>query len=211
WFGEEFNDAPGKTTSHQFQVPIPGRLTGQPVRLVSNLASRSVGSAGSFDIRLSGLPLQQINIPPVSAAIGEVFAREQAIDLQSTVNQHDISVQYNYSSASFNAQGWLNWFRVFARAGLVMPVNGQLSFRDWQSVGNSRGNFRISNAQVGIMVWDITHFHNAENMAGERSGNTFQFSADCNTLKEYIAFYPNQTSLPEAIGRVQNQDLHQIS
>src|SRR5690606_26142233 len=69
WFGEEFNDAPGKTTSHQFLVPIQNREISQPVQLVSRLASRSIGSASSFDIRINGQLLQQFSIPPVGAAI----------------------------------------------------------------------------------------------------------------------------------------------
>lgn len=211
WYGEEFNDAPGKTTSHQFQVPINNRVITQPVQLVSSLVSRSMGTGSSFDIRINGQPLQQLNIPSVGAAINEVFAREQEIALQSQVSQDNISVQFNYVPASFNAQGWLNWFRMFARAGLGMPGNDQLFFRDWQSVGNPVGIFRISNAQESLMVWDITNFHDPENKTGERSGNTFQFAANCNELKEYIAFYPNQTFLPEAIGQVQNQDLHNIT
>src|SRR5690606_16589297 len=127
------------------------------------LVSRSMGSASSFDIRINGQPLQQLNIPPVGAAINEVFAREQEIALQSQVSQNNLSVQFNYIPASFNAQGWLNWFRFFARAGLVMPGNGQLLFRDWQSVGNTLGNFRIGNAQEGLMVWDVTSFNAPEN------------------------------------------------
>src|SRR5690606_20554646 len=58
---------------------------------------------------------------------------------------------------------------------------------------------------------DITNFHEPENKTGERSGNTFHFTANCSVLKEYVAFYPNQTLIPDAIGKVQNQDLHNIT
>ena len=84
-------------------------------------------------------------------------------------------------------------------------------FRDWQSVGNTLGNFRIGNAQDGLLVWDVTSFNEPENKNGERSGNTFQFAANCDVLKEYIAFYPTQTLIPDAIGKVQNQDLHNLT
>lgn len=211
WFGEDFSDAPGKTVFRQFPVPVSNRLPAQPVNLVSNLVSRSTGSASSFDIRINGLSVQQVNIPAVGTAINDVFARQQEVTTGALIAADTISIQYNYSPASFNAQGWLNWFRVFARANISMPTNGQLLFRDWQSVGHSRGNFRIANASDNIMVWNITDFANPFNMVGEKQGNIFQFDADCRELKEYVAFYPNQTFTPIAIGRVPNQDLHNIS
>ncbi len=211
WFGEEFGDAPGKTVFRHFPVPISNWLGTQPVSLVSNLVSRSTASASSFDIRINGQSIQQVSIPAVGTVISDVFARQQEITSVATILQDTLAIQYHYAPASFNAQGWLNWFRVFARANLAMPANGQLLFRDWQSVGNSRGNFRIANARDNILIWDITNSTNPVNMVGEKQGNVFQFDADCRDLKEYVAFYPNLTLIPVAMGRVPNQDLHNIS
>ncbi len=211
WFGEEFSNAPGKASFRNFPVPVSNRITSQPVRLVSNLVSRSTGSASSFDTRINGQSFQQVNIPAVGTGINEVFARQQVIETQSSVAQDTLSVQYQYAPGSLNAQGWLNWFRIFTRASLSMPVNGQLLFRDWESVGNARGNFRINNAVDGLMVWDVTNFLVPVNMQGEIQGNIFSFNEECNQLKEYAAFYPNQALAPVSIGPVPNQDLHDIA
>jgi hypothetical protein len=48
WYGEEFNTNLGGNSTRSFTVDWPGLITGQPVTLVSNLASRSVGANSLF-------------------------------------------------------------------------------------------------------------------------------------------------------------------
>jgi hypothetical protein len=125
--------------------------------------------------------------------------------------QNDIIVGYTYNPGSFNAQGWLNWFELFYRQQLSLGGLQQFSFRDWPSVGNDAVEFVISNASPATIVWDITDPLQPVNMQGSVNGNAFHFTNDCGRLHEYIAFNGSGFLSPVALGRVNNQDLHNTS
>ena len=91
----------------------------------------------------------------------------QPVLQQLSASQNNLAISYTYIPGSFNAQGWLNWFELFARRNLSMNGVNQLLFRDWQSVGNNIGEFVVSNATATTQVWDITDPLNPVQNAGK--------------------------------------------
>ena len=208
WLGEEFADAPGKTLSRSFSVNIPNLAVSSTGSLVSNCIARSINAASRFDVRVNNQLLQQINIPSTGAGFYDLFAQQsqQQTDILSPLES--LQINYTYVPGGFNSQGWLNFFELHARRNLVLPGTGQLSFRDWNSVGNNICEFVVSNVTSSTQVWDITDPFTPSRMQGNFSTNEFLFVNDAARLKEYIAFNAANALIPVNAGRIQNQDLH---
>jgi hypothetical protein len=210
WLGEEFADAPGKTLSRSFSVNIPNLVAGSLATLVSNCVARSVNAGSRFDVRINNQLSQQVNLPSTGPGFYDLFARQSQQQSDLLLPQESMQVNYTYVPGSFNAQGWLNFFEIHARRNLVITNNGQLSFRDWNSVGNSICEFIVGNVSGSTQVWDITEPLTPSRMQGNFSTTEFRFVNEAARLKEYIAFNPVNALIPSNAGRIPNQDLHNI-
>jgi len=208
WLGEEFADAPGKTLSRSFSISVPNLITGSPTTLISNCVARSINVPSRFDVRVNNQLVQQINVPSTGAGLYDLFARQSQQQSDILLAQASLQINYSYVPGGFNSQGWLNFFEIHARRNLALNINGQLPFRDWNSVGNNNCEFVISNATSNTQIWDITDPFSIVRVQGNFSTNEFRFVNDASRLREYIAFDPIQAFIPGNAGRIQNQDLH---
>ncbi len=206
WLGEEFADVPGKTLSKSFSLSIPNLIVSTPAKLISNCVARSINVASRFDVRINNQLVQQISIASTGAGIYDLFAQQSQQLSDILLPQESLQINYTYVPGSFNAQGWLNFFEIHARRNLVF--GSQLSFRDWNSVGSNSCEFVVNNTTSNTQVWEVTDPLTPVRMLGNYSTNEFRFVNVANTLKEYIAFNPNNAIVPVNAGRVQNQDLH---
>ena len=152
--------------------------------------------------------VQQINIPSTGAGLYDLFAQQSQQQSDILLPQESLQVNYTYVPGGFNSQGWLNFFEIHARRNLVL--SGQLTFRDWNSVGTNLCEFAVTNATNNTQVWEITDPLTPIRMQGNFFTNQFRFINDANRLKEYIAFNTDNVLLPVNAGRIQNQDLHNI-
>jgi hypothetical protein len=208
WLGEEFADAPGETLSRFFSVNVPNLVTGSPVTFTSNCAARSINVGSRFDVRVNNQLIQQVNIPSTGSGFYDLFAQQVQLSSNALFSQDALQINYTYVPGGFNSQAWLNFFEINAKRNIVLPNSGQLSFRDWNSVGNNNAEFVVSTINSSTQVWDITDPLSPVRMQGNISGNELRFVNDATRLREYIAFNPSNASLPVNAGRVQNQDLH---
>jgi len=208
WLGEEFADAPGKTLSRSFSVNVPNLIFSTPATLVSNCVARSINVPSRFDVRINSQLVQQINVPSTGAGLYDLFAQQSQQQSDVLLSQETLQINYTYVPGGFNSQGWLNFFEIQARRNLVLNNSGQLSFRDWNSVGNNICEFMISNAGSNTQVWDITNPLSPVRMQGNFLTNELRFVNDAARLREYIAFNPTNALIPVNAGRIQNQDLH---
>jgi hypothetical protein len=208
WYGEEFADAPGKSLSRVFSVSVPNLLPGSSLELTADLVARSVGGASRFDISINDQPAGQLLINPVSGGIYDLFAQTASGIMQTATAQNPVKIKLNFIPGSFGSQGWLNRFQLFGRAQLSLSGMDQLLFRDWQSVGNNRAEFIVSQATANTQVWDVTDPLHPLRMPGTFSAGEFRFVNDCSRLREYIAFQNTGFLQPMAEGKLGNQDLH---
>ena len=207
WYGEEFSNSPGQLTNRNFNVNIPG-ITNNPVTLVSNVVSRSFNAFSRFDIKINNTPILQQNMAYTGSGVYDPFGVENEQTNTVPNTQTALNITYNYTPGSANAQGWLNWFEVHTRANLNMQGYNQITFRDWQTVSPGNiGLFTIQNASAA-QVWDITNKTLPLKMLTNINGNDLQFSSNCNSLHEYIAFNSNNFLLPFFIEKTANQNLH---
>lgn len=209
WYGEEFSNTPGKTLTRNFNVSFPNLLTGLPVGVVSNVAARSNGVSSSFTVRVNNAVAVQHIIASVGTGTYDPVAFPHEAVSAFTTSQPAISLQYNYQPGSLNSQGWLNWFELFPQRQLSMSGVDQLMFRDWETVGSGNiAEFRLQAASASTFVWDITDPLNPVNITGTLTGSEFRFAGPSDRLREYAAFTNQNFLLPNAAGKISNQDLH---
>ncbi len=213
WYGEEFNNNPGGSVTRSFTVDWPGILISQPVNLVTALAGRSVGAGTGFSVKLNGQSAQTVNVRPVSGNFLDEYATESIQRTALTVSQSSsLSLSFGFSASSSGAQGWLNWFEVHGRRNLSINGSHMLFFRDWSSTAaGAIANFQIGNAGAGVAVWDITEFGQPIKMNVSANGSQISFSNNASRLREYVAFANTNLATPFALGKINNQNLHNAS
>jgi len=207
WYGEEFSNTPVHSLTRSFSFNLPERQTSFPITVVTDCLARSVSVASRFDVSVDNQPLQQITVSPVGGGQYDAVAQETKSLVSANISQADFSVNYTYVPGSFNSQGWLNWFEIFARRNLSLSGISQLLFRDWSSVGNNIAEFDISNADQSAQVWDVTDPFAPVKMQTSMQGTSLRFANSCAQLREYVAFNSSNFLRPVAIGKIPTQDL----
>lgn len=210
WFGEEFSNLPGRTLTRSFPFPGPNIIAGSSVSIRSNCISRSIGAGSIFSVGLNNTVIGSMPLAPVGAGQFDLFA-QQATALFNANAASTNTISLTYSPGSYNAQGWLNWWELFTRQQLSLNGLSQLSFRDWNSVGNQAGEFILSNVSASTQVWDVTDAVNPLSMQSSLQGTELRFINRCERLREYIAFNGVDFLQPVSVGRINNQDLHGAS
>lgn len=204
WFGELFD----VETIISIPFSFPNIVTGTPLKIISAFAARSP-VASTFSIHLNQEVVMTLNIAPVTMG-SQISAYANIVKaigtISATSNNFNLTVNYNKPAPS--SQGWLDYILVNARRNLTM-TGSQMHFRDIQSTGTGNiTEFKISGAQPGIKVWDVTDFSNVQNITGTLEGNVFRFRQSTNNLKQFIAFTNNNFLKPHIVGNVVNQNLH---
>jgi hypothetical protein len=210
WYGEEFSNLPGRSTSRTFNYNFSSLVTTAPVLLQTSLVARSVSVSSRFDISVNGQPIASTPIAAVTGNFLDAFGVETNITRSVSVSQPNVSLSYTFIGGNYDAQGWLNWFEIMCRRRLEMNGITQQTFRDWQSVhAGNVANFVLTGTVTGAHVWDVTDPLAVQRMNTTGSG-TIQFTNDASRLREYIYFNGNSFFTPEPIGRIENQNLHAL-
>jgi hypothetical protein len=165
-----------------------------------------VNAPSRFNVLVNNQPVQQLDVNPVSTALYDLFAQQGQQADNFLLNQNAASITYNYTQGSFNSQGWLNWFEFFCRRSLAMVPGKQLTFRDWNSVGSGTAEFVITNADASMQVWEVTDPLHPLKMNAAVNAGQLRFTNDASRLREYVVV--SSFLVPEAMGRISNQDLH---
>lgn len=208
WFGEDFADGPGKLKTRSFVVSIPS-VTTDPAVITASCLARSFGTSGRFNVSVNNQAVLAMDISPVATGPYDQFARIVESSGTCTSIQSELAVRFDFTPGSANAQGWLNWFEVFARRSLSMAGVNQLLFRDWNSVAAGNvGSFILKNGSPATRIWDVSNPLEPVGMQVAPAGADLRFVNDCSVLREYIAFGTTGLLVPTALGRVANQNIH---
>lgn len=210
WYGEEFNNGPGGSSTRSFPVDWTGLLLSEPVTFISDLAARSTGGSVGFTAKVNAQVVQAVSLPAVSGNFLEPFASAKTQQSHFLAAQPNLAVSFTLDPVT-GAQGWLNWFELHGRRSLAMGSNGILFFRDWQSVApGSTADFFINNSSAAS-VWEVTDPQQPFKMNSVATGSQLHFSNDAAQLREYVAFTNAAMVAPLALGKINNQDLHHSS
>ncbi len=204
WYGERFDIQNSKS----FDFSFPNIDQSIPVSVKTSFVARSLVPS-VFTVSVNSSQLHSISINNIV----DTYATEYAINNSKTSvymsNSSNLSVDIDYSSADNDAISWLNFIEINARRKLKMSGNS-LSFRDVNSLGNEVASFLLSDVNIGTIVWDVSDPNSIVEMQTSINANELSFNDSINEFHEYIAFNPIAYLTPLLVGKVVNQNLHNI-
>ncbi|HKK75463.1 MAG TPA: type IX secretion system sortase PorU [Saprospiraceae bacterium] len=216
WYGDHFRNARSYTYN---SFEFPNLITNSPVQVYARMALRAE-QRSRFSLSINGQavnsefanrvgtlsgPLDNINNYAFGATLRNAF----------TVDQDAFSVEVAYpfpQSSSDGSEAWLDFIEINARRQLSM-VGQQMAFQVVETSSQSRAAYRLSNAQPGLQVWNITDPLNYRHMEGRIQVDSYDFEipGTQNIVPRFIAFYPDQIQqTPAAVGEIPNQNLHAL-
>ncbi|RBP29947.1 peptidase C25-like protein [Oceanihabitans sediminis] len=202
WFGEKFDIENEQT----FNFSMPDLITSEPLRLKVYVAS-DASTASSMQLNANGANITTLNL---AAATNETLAVESVFNGDINVNSGEIAVQLNYNNAGNpSANAYLDYISIEGTRALNYSGN-QFSFRN-KAVATSTGigRYTITNASNVSEIWEITDLYNVTTAVNTEASNTFSFTSNLGSLKEYVVV--GKTGYFEPImasnSNVANQDL----
>ena len=205
WFGERFDSQNGQS----FDFSFPNLEMTFPVSVKTSVAARSLNPS-SFLVSVNSDPLQAISVQNIVTTYASEYANTSSKTSVYMASSSNLTIDIEYSSSDNGAFSWLNYIEVNAKRKLKMSGN-YLLFRDADSIENGVASFELSNANIGISVWDVTDPTSVVEMQTSINDNKLFFNDSVNELHEYIAFNSSAYLTPSILGEVTNQNLHNTS
>ena len=202
WFGERFDSQ----NTQSFDFSFPNLETTFPVSIKTSFAARSLNSS-SFLVSVNSDFLQTIPVQNIVTTYASEYAKISSNTTLYTASSSNLRIDIEYSSLDNSALSWLNYIEINARCKLKMTDNFLL-FRDAALITNEVASFKLSNANLGISVWDVTDPTSVIEMQSSLNANELSFNDSINELHEYIAFNNSAYLTPSIVGEVVNQNLH---
>ena len=205
FYGEKFD----VTLARDFGFATPNLTSNLPVTVQAAFVIRSVGGPSSFTLNAGGTTVTTNAITSGTGTLASVASKVSALaSFTSSQSNLPVSVVFNRSSASQDAQGYLDYLNINSTNNLAFG-SSQLQFRDTGSaaVGNV-SLFRLQTATNVKMIWDITDFKHPLNVDFSLNQDLAEWNLETNELREFIAFPNFGYLLPTPLGRVFNQNLH---
>ena len=207
WYGDIFNNTRARVYTQQFDWTDV--KSGTPIDLKLNGATRSENTS---------IVTLSVNGTPQSRTMGTLSLSNNNADyaLKTNVNVEAVAQSNNAIEISYPHNGdtestfWLNYLEMktsntinYQSSPLVLTSEGMDAY---QSIG-----FEIK-ADNPLTIWDVSEHYHSRELPTQSSNGTVSFnSANAGENRRYVAFDQNTISLkPEVIGKVENQNLHQI-
>lgn len=207
WMGELFDIQ----STHTVDFGLSNVRGGSMAHVSARVYAKSLTSPTSFSMKVNGNTVESVSIPNVSGGYDRNAAQGNfcsAVQLSS--GNTNISLTYT-KGGNPNAQGWLDYIRVICLRDLSM-TGAQMAFRDTAALGAGNiAEFRIGNASSAVRIWETTDPTNVRQMALALTGNTASFKVNTDSLRQFIAFNGSSYLPVDAIGRVDNQNLHGLA
>lgn len=213
WFGTHFRVARENTFTKAFT--FPNLIPDQDVKVRARMALRALDPT-SFSLELNGTRINSStadNVDYLDGASATEVDYAKWADLSSNIRltQDAVDAIIRYPNVSAGSEGWLDYIQLQARRRLIMSGD-QMAFRDLNTLQYPSASYELSNASADVLVWDITDPQRPKAQEGTRNAAQFSFGASAGSaLRQFIAFNAKQGFLsPVAIGKVENQNLHNI-
>jgi hypothetical protein len=207
WFGDVFDF----NLTYNYSFPMPNIVSGSQVKIRMRAAARSSVNGTFLSVSSGGVQALQLNMPQIFPGSREfATAAIGSGTLTGSGNSVNLSVTFN-NTINPAATAWLDFISVHARRSLNMTTN-VLVFRDIETVG--AGNiteFSIQNVTPGTEVWDVTDPLQTFRVPINISGTTGTIRVATDSLRTFVAYRGSDMSLPRAVGKVKNQNLHGLA
>lgn len=203
WYGELFD----ATLSRDFVFNFPNIVTSKQAWIETQVAGRTFGAA-AFQLSINGQLIRTMNIDPTQAT-GYDYAKGNQANMAFDPAGEELTVQLKFNRSLNSARGWLDFVSVNAWRNLVYS-GPQMVFSNHRTGEQSIFEYRLSNANNQVEVFEITDPTNIVRMYTTAQANNLSFRADGKSARSFIAFETSALLSPEIIGEVENQNLHAV-
>lgn len=208
WYGDRYTN--GQSRNYNFSVSHLNQSS--PVKVHVEFAGRSE-LVSRFKIFADVNQVDEVTFEPVDVtSITNLYASARQSTIELSGLSQDFRISLRYLSSNSSSYGWLDFIELNFKNDLVLD-QPQLIFRDNDSVGDGTvTRFNLTATSSNIQIWDITNFTNPKSIQYSQSGNLVQFKVKTDSLKEFIAFNPDEDiPEPEFVEDIENQNIHAAS
>ena len=188
---------------------FPNAVTSRAAQIHSELAGRNFKPA-SFTLLVDGVTKDTYTVPTVSSSAQELTYAKMVggwVTAYPTGNSMALTLRHN-STSTTTSDGYVDYISVNAWRELKF-IGPQMRFRNPEaSIINKVYEYRLSNANQQVQVWNVTNPVEPKIVNGQLNGNVFSIKVMGNQLNEFYAFNGSSYSTAKMIGQVGNQNLH---
>lgn len=209
FYGGTFNDG----TNHKYIFSFPNPvLSENSVKVNLDVAALSP-SKSSFILNLNGIQHKTLDVAPQNFYDHYEKAKQSAGIFTFTPQNNAWEFNMTYSKPAPTSVAYLNYLEVNARRHLTM-AGSAMQFQNIDYLGmNTYNQYRLSNSQPNVQIWDITDQLNIYKIITENIEGKMCFTDSGNEVKHYIAIDPTYAAAfpsPEIVGVVPNQNIHAV-
>lgn len=205
WVGDHFHTTRSKDFSPSFD--FSQAILSQPFFVKMHFVARS-GKTSGVTLRLGTyekeLSIFRANVEHIEADYAKKVVLFDSLFLQST--NPEITIEY--PNLGNNNEGWLDYLQFNFRQELTY-TDRQLICTDLEAPVGVDCRYQIESS-VDVEVWDITDRINPTIQSTHKIGDQFQFVATQTPSSTYAIFGENDVLVPEATGKIENQNLHAL-
>lgn len=207
WVGDLFDF----TLQYNYGFNFPDLDLNEPVKVRVNAVARASTSNTKMKVNIGSLPIDTLNFNAHGTSQGASYVSGVLSKSQFLSNVDNFSISLIYDNSQ-NPSGvaWLDYIEIQARRQLFWRSNS-LRFRDVNSVGvGNLAEFKISNANNTIEVWDITDINKTFAIPTNLNGSELTMIVGTDSLREFVAVQGANFTEPGFVGKIENQNLHSV-
>jgi hypothetical protein len=206
WVKDEFDFLLDRNYNFNF----PNINSQKPIELTVKLAAFADVNSNRFRINFNNnlILTENFSRTPVTSGIKD-YARISKTKVIVNNPQNNNTIRLTFEKSTSRDRGWLDFFLLVAKSNLVFE-NSPILFRNKSSVNSNLIRYNIQSTSNAEQIWDVTNLFDVKNINYSKTGNQISFNYEGNTLKEFIIF-KDVTSKPQLLGKVENQNLHNLS
>jgi len=202
WYGELFDTELERT----FPFVVPNIQSASPANFRTSIGTNARSSVGTQQIySVNSVQIDASVLPAVSAD----WARSEK-SLNYTNPTSNLAFKISIIRNTPNVLTYLDRIILNARRSLIF-YNGQFNFSDLNSVGAGNiSDFKLSSLPSNGFVWDLTDRHSPKRVIGSFNGSVFEFRLTTDTIRQFVASNNLNFYIPERIGSIGYQNLHEL-
>jgi len=206
FFGEKYDTK----LEYEFNFAFTNLNSSKKIKIRTAAAARNHGSSSnsSFTVTPSGGDPNSFSLPPANGDYAFASYRINSFEYVPDQNFSTLNIKIRYNQVNPTNLGWLDYVEATVYRSLI--YNGsQMKFREDDNIGdNEVAEYLLSNATNDLKIWDVSDYKNAFKVPYSLSGTQLRFVRPHSSIETYIAFRNGDVDIPEAVGRINNQNIH---
>jgi hypothetical protein len=206
-----YGDKMDLTSFKNIDFTFPNVVTSKTCWVQTALAGRNF-QAANFEVHVDNVKKATYSIKTTTASSQKPFGYNVGgwVSAQPSSDKVCVTLKHDALGSSSTSEGYVDYVLVNAWRHLTF-TRGQMLFRNPEaSLVNKTYEYRLSGVSQQTQVWNVTDPRNPAIVKGQFNGSTFSFKVMGNRENEFVACNGSTYQTAEAIGKVDNQNLHGV-